>query len=460
MTILLPDRILRSRRVVTPTGVGDYAVWVANGKISAVTPPAEIPEDFPVEDFEDLVLMPGLVDCHVHINEPGRTEWEGFVTASKAAAAGGVTTLVDMPLNCIPVTTSLAAFQEKLAAVEGKLWVDCGFYGGVIPGNYAELEPLIEAGVLGFKAFLIHSGIDDFPNVTSEDLQTAMPVLARVGVPLLVHAELDCGQAGQPASSLDVSQYPTYLASRPAVWETDAIGMMIDLCKETGCRVHIVHLSAAEALPLIEKARGEGLPLSVETCPHYLSLHAEAVPAGNTCYKCAPPIRGNENQQQLWQGLKNGLIDFIVSDHSPCTPQLKLLEQGDFMQAWGGISSLQLGLSVIWTEAQNRGFDIADIARWMCHNTAQFCGLGHRKGQITPGYDADFVIWDPQGTYTVTEDLILHQHKLTPYNNLTLQGRVIQTVLRGDTVYNMGLLSPGPLGTPLLGEVNVAGGRR
>jgi allantoinase len=421
------------QRVVTPDGVRPAAVLTRDGIIEAVRPSDENTSEYEVLDAGGAVVMPGVVDTHVHVNEPGRTEWEGFATATRAAAAGGVTTLLDMPLNCIPVTTTRAALDIKRQAIDGLLQIDCGFRGGLVPGNTAELEPMLDAGVVGFKAFLVHSGIDEFPEVREPDLRAAMAILARRGAPLLVHAELDCGAADTGAPT----RYASYLASRPRQMENDAIRFLIGLCKETGCRVHVVHLSSSEALSDIAAARREGLPLTVETCPHYLHFAAEEIPDGKTQYKCAPPIRERENRELLWRALSEGVIDFVVSDHSPCTPHLKRLEAGDFMAAWGGISSLQLSLPVTWTEARAHGASLSDIARWMCERPAAFAGLG-QKGALKPGRDADVVIWDPDATFTVEASRIHHRHKLTPYTGQVLNGVVQTVLLRGVPVYAHG----------------------
>ena len=423
-------------------------VLVSEGRIEGLveSPPA----GRPCENLEDALLMPGLVDSHVHINEPGRTEWEGYATATAAAAAGGVTTLVDMPLNSIPVTTSLGAFETKLGVAQGQLRVDCGFWGGVVPGNSGELAAMASAGVLGFKAFLCHSGIDDFPASRREDLLAAMPILRAAGLPLLVHAELDFGVINPWADS-SPREYLRFLHSRPKVWEDAAIAMMIDLVRVTGCRVHIVHLSSASALPMLRAAKEQGLPITVETCPHYLCLRAEEVPEGDTAWKCAPPIRESANQEALWDGLKDGVIDFVVSDHSPCVPSLKLPEQGDFEGAWGGISSLQFGLSAIWTEACSRGVSVAQVGRWMSGAPAHFLGLDGCKGSIVPGADADFVAWHPEGQRTITEGEILHRHKVTPWLGRQLAGRVDAVWLRGRRVVREGeIVQDEVCGRPIL----------
>jgi allantoinase len=440
---------ISSKRIVTPHGLRSGAILVEDGVVRDIVESHQIPSEYQIDDIDDLVVMPGLVDTHVHINEPGRTEWEGFEAATKAAAAGGITTLVDMPLNSSPVTTTLAAFRSKLSASEGKLWVDCGFYGGVIPGNAQHIQPLIDAGVFGFKAFLIHSGIDEFPNVTESNLKRSMPIVAKNDLPLLVHCEL----TSIPQSVIrSPKSYRSFLASRPRQWEHNAIELMIRLCKEYNCRTHIVHLSSADEIPVLMMARNEGLPVTVETCPHYLYFVAEEIPDDDTRFKCAPPIREGENRERLWDGLRNGDIDFIVSDHSPSTPDLKCLGSGDFAKAWGGIASLQFGLSIVWTEARKRGFAIEDITRWMCTKPAEFVGLGRKKGAIAPGYDADIVVWNPDASFVVEQSMIYHRHKLTPYEGRTLHGVVQRTYLRGEMVYDGKTLASHPRGNVLLNE--------
>ncbi len=443
-----PDLALRSRRLVTPEGLRDGAVLIEDAVIAGIVSPEEVPGDCPVEDVGEAVVMAGLVDSHVHVNEPGRTHWEGFETATRAAAAGGITTLVDMPLNSVPVTTTQPAFDEKLRAADGKLWVDCGFYAGLIPGSAPDLEPLLDAGVLGVKAFLVHSGIDEFPNATEADLRAAMPLLARRSVPLLVHAELDLGA---PAWMDDPRSYAAYLASRPRAWENEAIALLIDLCRAYRARVHVVHLSSSDAVPLLRAARAEGLPLTVETCPHYLCFAAETIPDGDTRFKCAPPIRERANREHLWAALRDGVLDFVVSDHSPAPPALKLLDAGDFRRAWGGIASLQLGLPAVWTAARARGFAVTDLARWMGQGPARFLGLEDRKGVLAAGRHADLVVWNPEATFTVEPSKLHHRHKPTPYAGQQLCGVVEKTLLRGKTVYERGRFADEPGGRPLFG---------
>jgi allantoinase len=430
---------LIGQRVVTPAGIRPAAVLIAGETIIDVIDRADLPASCRARDVGDQVVLPGLIDTHVHINEPGRTEWEGFITATRAAAAGGITTLVDMPLNSSPVTTTAHALALKLEAARGKLSVDCGFYGGVIEGASGQIGPLIAAGVLGFKAFLCHSGMDEFPNATVADLRAVMPELVRACVPLLVHAELtDDSPAAAPATVFESQSYARHLASRPREWEHAAIRLMIDLCREYRCHVHIVHLSSADALPMIARARDEGLPLTVETCPHYLTFASEEIPDGDTRFKCAPPIRERENRERLWEGLRQGLIDTIGTDHSPAPPELKQLDTGDLFQAWGGIASLQLALPAVWTEARRRGFTLSHVASWMALRPAELVGLADRKGAIGPGHDADLVVFDPAKTFTVDLAALHHRHRATPYEGWVLHGHVETTYLRGRAVYSPG----------------------
>ncbi len=434
------DKIIRSKRVVTPLLTGPASVHISGGRIAAIREWDDAPAGVPLHDAGNLVVMAGIVDAHVHVNEPGRTEWEGFETATRAAAAGGVTTIVDMPLNSIPPTTTLLNFEEKLVAAKEKCSVDVAFWGGVVPGNTAELAPLIERGVRGFKCFLIHSGVEEFPHVTEADLRIAMPEIARLGSVLLVHAELPgpIDDAAEAAARSDPGSYETFLRSRPAEAENQAIAMMIGLCRETGCRVHIVHLSSAEALPMLRDAKAEGLLITAETCPHYLTFAAEEIPDRATHFKCCPPVRERENREKLWEAVAEGTIDMIVSDHSPCAPALKLQGSGDFMGAWGGISALQFGLPVIWTNLKSRGFGFQDLSRLMSASPAKLAGLDSRKGKLAAGYDADIVIWDPDEHFVVDRAIIEHRHKLTPYEGMSLFGKIDSTYLRGESVFSRG----------------------
>jgi allantoinase len=425
----------------------------------------DVPDDCElIEVDEASLVMAGLVDTHVHINEPGRTEWEGFATATRAAAAGGVTTLVDMPLNSIPPTTTVAGLREKLAAANGKCSVDVGFWGGVVPGNTGELAALSAAGVVGFKCFLIHSGVDEFPSVTEDNLREALPELSRLGALLIVHAEVPgpISRAGIPdapsakdasetnnevgTTKLDPIRYATFLASRPRAAEDEAVALMIKLSSEFGARIHIVHHSSADSLAMLRDAKAAGLKITAETCPHYLSFAAEEIPDGATEFKCCPPIRERDNREQLWSALNDGTIDMIVSDHSPCPPAMKLRESGDFMQAWGGISSLQLRLPIVWTESKQRGFSLDYLARWLCSAPAKLVGLEGRKGLIAEGYDADLVIWNPTRQVRVEATGLEHRHKLTPYQDRVLAGVVEKTFLRGRKIYDNGEFTGEPAG--------------
>jgi allantoinase len=441
---------LRGRRIVTGPGIRDGAILISGGTIVDLVEPDDLPSGCPVENVGDHVVLPGLVDAHVHINEPGRTEWEGFETATRSAAAGGITTLVDMPLNSSPVTTTAEALALKIAAARGQIWVDCGFHAGVVPGHARHVDPLVASGVVGFKAFLCHSGIDEFPSATESDLRAVMPALARLGVPLFVHAELASSPPpAPPASALECRSYARYLASRPRSWERDAIRLLIELCRDNRCHVHIVHLSSADALSLIKKAKNEGLPLTVETCPHYLAFAAEDIPDGDPRYKCAPPIRERENRERLWEGLRHGLIDTIGSDHSPAPPELKHLASGNVFRAWGGIASLQLSLPAIWTEARRRGFPIGDLVQWMASRPAALLRLS-RKGVIAQGRDADLVVFDTESSFTVNPGALHHRHKATPYEGLVLTGRVETTYLRGQIVQRSGCFAGSRWGRPVL----------
>jgi allantoinase len=390
-------------------------------------------------DVGDLCILPGLIDTHVHVNAPGRSDWEGFETAGRAAAAGGYTCLVDMPLNSVPSTTNLEALEEKRGAARGVCAVDYAFWAGLVPGNEQDLLPLAQAGVKGFKSFLVHPGIDEFAAVDEDDLRNAMPLVAQTGLPLLVHAEDPAVIASaQKNRQANPRAYTTYLASRPDEAEVRAIELLIRLCRENGSRVHVVHLSSAAAVPALRRARDEGLPITVETCPHYLYFAAETIEDGATHFKCAPPIRSSANREMLWDALREGIIGLIATDHSPCPPQMKQPDSGDFFLAWGGIASLSLALPVIWTAAESRGFGIADVVRWMGEKTSDLAGLTHKKGRIARGYDADFVIFDDRDSFVAERSDLKFRHAISPYLGERLKGRVKTTFLRGIPVFHEG----------------------
>jgi allantoinase len=411
------DLVLRSRRVVTPSGTRPAAVCIDGGRIAAI-------EDYttPGQDLDDLALLPGLVDPHVHVNEPGRTDWEGFATATRAAAAGGVTTIIDMPLNCLPPTLSVAALAAKRRAADGQCHVDVGFWGGAVPGNLDALDELLEAGVFGLKCFLVDSGVPEFPPLSANELGTA---LSAVDALFLVHAE-DAHEIRDARASRD---YADFLASRPRAAENRAVATVIDAARSMDARVHVLHLSSGDAVEMIGQAKRDGVRVTAETCPHYLTLAAEEIPEGATHFKCCPPIREGSNQDTLWRGLASGVIDEIVSDHSPCTPELKLPGSGDFAGAWGGIASLQLGLPAVWTRARS-GFRLDDLVRWMAQRPAEIVGLP-RKGRIAVGYDADLVAFAPEETFVVDPARLHHRHPVTPYVGRRLSGVVHTTWLRG-----------------------------
>jgi allantoinase len=437
------DLVVRGKRVVLPGGIRPASIHVRGGVIARIDEYAAVPSGVPVDDAGELVLLPGLVDTHVHVNEPGRTEWEGFATATRAAAAGGVTTIVDMPLNASPPTTTLAAFEAKTAAMQGQLAIDVALTGGVVPGNAKELRALADAGCVAFKCFLVHSGVDDFPHVDEDVLRAAMPILSDAGVPLLVHAELagpiDAALRQQGnLSDAELTRYVHWLESRPKAAENEAVDLVIRMSRLTGAAAHVVHLSSADALVALRAARDAGARVSAETCPHYLTFAAEDVPDGATEFKCAPPIRERHNRERLWQGLAEGLVTQVVTDHSPSPATLKCVDSGDFTRAWGGIASLELGLEATWTEASARGFELSSVVEWMCGATARLVGLDGRKGSIAPGRDADLVVWDPDGERVVDVAALNQRHKLSPYARRSLSGVVHATYLRGRKVYAAG----------------------
>jgi allantoinase len=433
--------VVRSERVALPDGVSPATVLVRDGRIVGIGSFADRPAGVLELDAGTDVVLPGLVDTHVHINDPGRADWEGFDHATRAAAAGGVTTLVDMPLNSIPATTSVQGLEAKRHTAENRCHVDVGFWGGIVPGNAGELEPLARAGVCGFKCFLCPSGVDEFAYVREQDLREALPILARLGVPLLAHAELpellDDPARSTDGACRDPRRYSTWLESRPPASELAAIELLVRLAREFSARVHIVHLACADALPVLQAARATGAAVTVETCPHYLTFAAEEIGDGATAFKCAPPIRSGAHREALWEGLSQGVIDLVATDHSPAPPALKRLVEGDFVRAWGGIASLQIGLAAVWTGARTRGASIESVARWLASAPARLAGLGATKGTIAVGKDADLVIWDPDGETTVDPAALYHRHPVTPYAG-RLHSRVLTTILRGTVIFDRG----------------------
>lgn len=433
-----------SRRVVTPEGIRPASVFIRGGRILGVESEFAPAAGTSVLDFGEAVVMPGLVDTHVHVNEPGRTDWEGFETASRAAAAGGVTTLLDMPLNSVPPTTTVKGLEAKRRAAEGRCFVDVGFWGGLVPSNAEEILPLLDAGVFGFKCFLAPSGVPEFDEVQEGDLRAAVPPLVERGALLLVHAEL--ADRLNQAWNEKRRSYSSYLASRPGAAEREAAALLVRLSRDSGGRIHVLHVSSAEALAPLAEARREGLPITAETCPHYLFFAAEEIADGATQFKCAPPIREASNRELLWKALREGAIGMVVSDHSPAPPGKRMLGSGDFREAWGGISSLELTLAATWTAASERGFSIADVAEWMCRAPARLSGLDRRKGVLAPGADADIVVFRPEESFEVVPERLQQRHKLTPYSGRVLKGVVEATFLRGKRIYDQGGFPAGPSG--------------
>jgi len=442
---------IRGKRVVTPEGVRAATVRLNGGRIETVAEYNDLPSSKQVYDAGESVVMPGLIDTHVHINEPGRADWEGFDTATRAAAAGGVTTVIDMPLNSIPATITASALEEKRRAATGKCWVNVGFWGGVVPRNDGELRWLYRAGVFGFKCFLVPSGVPEFEPVSEDDLRSALPTLASIDAPLLVHSELPgpIEAAKAKLAKSDPRRYKNWLLSRPMSAEAQAIEMIVRLAREFSARVHIVHVSSALSLPIIACAKREGVRITAETCPHYLFFSAGSIPNSRTEYKCAPPIRDAQNNKKLWAALEKDILDFIVSDHSPSPPALKCLDSGDFFKAWGGISSLQLGLSAIWTKMKPGDKSLLKLMRWMCSGPATLAGLEKRKGAIAAGYDADVVVWNPEKRFRLRPRMLHHRHKLTPYAGRELRGAVLATFLRGEMIYDRGRFNGEPQGALL-----------
>ncbi|KAK4287891.1 hypothetical protein Pmani_039053 [Petrolisthes manimaculis] len=441
--------VIVGRKVVFSDLTCPAVIQIEEGKIKHISRHTTDVSSYPkhqVLDCGDLVVMAGVVDSHVHVNEPGRTAWEGYQSATRAAIAGGITTIVDMPLNSIPPTTTLEAWHTKMEAAQGQCWADVGFWGGVVPGNTSELLKMTARGICGFKCFLIHSGVDEFPCVSYQEAEEALIQLQGTNSVLLFHAECDIGET---VSASDPSEkYCTFLKSRPQEMEETAIQQVISLCEKTKVRCHIVHLSASSALPMIRSAQGRGVPLSVETCHHYLTLTAEQIPDNATQFKCCPPIREAQNQEKLWEAVRDGTIQQVVSDHSPCTPDLKQPGQLDFMEAWGGVASVQFGLSLFWTSGHKRGVSLQEVTKYLSEGPASQASLQHKKGTLKVGYDADFVVWNPDETFRVDESMIHHKNKITPYLGQTLKGRVHKTILRGQLVYDGGhFTTPTPQGT-------------
>jgi allantoinase len=436
------DVVIRSRRVVTVDGIRPAAVHIRGRRITAVTAHADVPAGTAIRDAGDLVVMPGLVDTHVHVNEPGRGDWEGFEAATRAAAAGGVTTIVDMPVYCIPPTTSAAALRLKRAAADGHIAVNVAFWGGVVPDNIADLAALCDAGVRGFTCVLTPDVPDGISPVGERDLRAVLPLLAERDLPLLVHAELPgpIGRALGRAGS-DRRAYSTWLSSRPAAAEVEAIQMLVRLAHEFGSRIHVLHVSTAEAVPLLRQARAEGVRITAETCPHYLTFASETIAAGATLFKCAPPIRNGTSRDGLWQALIDGDLQLVASDHSPCPPSLKRSEAGDFVQAQEGIAGLELGLAVTWSGLSRRGGGIERLVEWLSAGPARLAGFEGRKGVIAAGADADILVWDPNAVFTVDAARLHHRHKLTPYAGMTLHGRVEATIVGGHLVHERGIVS-------------------
>lgn len=440
-------RVIRGERVATPGGIRPAAIHVEGGRIAAVRPYGELAPGAEVVEAGDALVFPGLVDTHVHVNEPGRTDWEGFASATRAAAAGGVTALLDMPLNSRPPTTTRAALELKRRAAEGQCAVDVGFLGGVVPGNTADLRALHEAGVFGFKSFLCHSGVDEFPPVSLDDLRRALGVLAPLDALLMVHAELpaELERAAGPARAGNPAAYATWLAARPAEAEVAAVRVLVALARDAGARVHVVHVSSPEAAALVAEARAQGVRVSAETCPHYLTFAAEEIPDGATGYKCAPPVRNAAAREGLWAALERGALDAVVSDHSPASPPQRGAH-GDFLRAWGGIASLQLRLPAVWSAARARGHGPERLVEWLCAGPARLGGLDGRKGAIAPGRDADLVVWHPDQELVVDAGGLRHRHAATPWLGRRLTGVVEATWLRGELAFSRSAADPPPRG--------------
>jgi allantoinase len=434
----MSELLIQSKRVLLPSGLEAAQLHIKEGKIQAIRAFGTDPGGILLEDRGNSILAPGLVDVHVHLNEPGRTEWEGFDTGTRAALAGGITRLIEMPLNASPVTTTVANFQTKLAAAQSRIHMHCGFWGGLVPDNLSELDALLKAGVFGLKAFLTHSGIDEFPDTGEKEIRAALEILKKYDRPLLAHCEVDGPNPDAHLLAENPRSYQAYLKSRPREWENEAIRLMIRLCRETGARVHIVHLSSADLLPEIRSAKAEGLPLTVETCPHYLFFNAETIEDGKTAWKCAPPIREKENNDQLWEALADGTIDFVATDHSPAPPEIKELESGNFKKAWGGIAGLQFLLPALWTPARERGFSPEQVLKLVSENPVKCLLPGEPAAQLVEGAVADLLVWNPDAEWTLEEAQVLHRHKTTPYLGQTFRGVIESTFVAGKKAYDSG----------------------
>lgn len=437
-------RVLKGRRVWTDRGLEAATLTVDDGRIVAVEAYGAAPPD--AVDLGEGVALPGLVDAHVHVNDPGRSHWEGFPTASRAAAAGGVTTLVDMPLNSSPVTTSREALGEKVRAATGRSRVDFALWGGLVPGNAEAVGALLEAGAAGIKCFLCPSGLEEFPAATAAELETALPQVASYDSVLLAHAEDPSALETAPPEGAPEACYGAYLTTRPPAAEVRAIRSLLQAAEGSGAAVHVVHVASEEALEVLRRARRRGAAVTAETCPHYLTFAAEDVPDGATAFKCAPPIRRSRHREALWQGLEEGVLDLVATDHSPCPPEMKALAEGSFFEAWGGVASLQLLLPAVWTGARSRGLGLGHLTRWLCRAPAELAGLGHRKGRIAVGYDADLAVFRPEGAFTVRGADLEHRYPLTPYEGRRLYGVVERTYLRGRLVYGHGAFPGQPRG--------------
>lgn len=446
----MTEFLIHSTRCFIDNKFFEATIHIVKDKIFDIYKDLKKLENLPFLDYGNFLVMPGIIDAHVHINEPGRTDWEGFDTATKAAAFGGITTLIEMPLNASPVTTTVEAFNIKQKAAKDKLHVNCGFYGGIIPTNTDDVEGLIQAGVFGIKGFLTHSGIDEFPNVSKEHLEAIAPVLKRYDSPLLLHCELTDDQVPEVT---DTKSYQEYLHSRPQHWETNAINLALDLQKKYDIKVHIVHLSASEGIERIQKRKQETDKLTVETCSHYLYFNAEDIPDASPIYKCAPPIREKSNNDLLWNYLLTEGFNFITSDHSPAPPERKQLESGDFFKAWGGISGLQFTLPILYSEGKKRELSLEKLIPLITENPAKFLGLQHQKGKLKKGFDADITVWDETTSFEITEELIQHRHKATPYLNELVFGKVIHTFVNGAQVVENSKLKKLKAGKLLLKEI-------